>query len=159
MLLAIVTGQRLGDISAMKFCDIWDEHLHIVQEKTGARLAIPLSLRCNALNMTVGGVVSRCRDRVVSPFLVHYFRATSMAPRGGQVSANTLSTNFGRARDQAAIDWGDGTPATFHEQRSLAERLYKGQGVDTRLLLGHKSQKQTDQYHDDRGKDWITLAV
>jgi integrase len=45
MLLALVTGQRLGDIANMKFADIWDDHLHIVQEKTGTRLAIPLSLR------------------------------------------------------------------------------------------------------------------
>ncbi|HIE0263645.1 TPA: integrase, partial [Proteus mirabilis] len=34
MLLALITGQRLGDISAMKFSDIWDDHLHIIQEKT-----------------------------------------------------------------------------------------------------------------------------
>jgi hypothetical protein len=34
---------------------------------------------------------------------------------------------------------GDGTPATFHEQRSLAERLYEAQGIDTKNL-GHKSQ-------------------
>ena len=41
MLLAIVTGQRLGDISRMKFSDIWDDHLHVEQEKTGSKLAIP----------------------------------------------------------------------------------------------------------------------
>lgn len=32
MLLALVTGQRLGDISRMKFSDIWDDHLHIIQK-------------------------------------------------------------------------------------------------------------------------------
>ena len=37
MLLAIVTGQRLGDISRMKFSDIWDDHLHVEQEKTGSK--------------------------------------------------------------------------------------------------------------------------
>lgn len=36
MLLALVTGQRLGDISRMKFSDIWDDHLHVIQEKPGA---------------------------------------------------------------------------------------------------------------------------
>lgn len=41
MLLAIVTGQRLGDICNMKFSDVWDDMLHIEQEKTGTRLAIP----------------------------------------------------------------------------------------------------------------------
>lgn len=29
----------------MKFSDIWDDHLHIIQEKTGTKLAIPLSIQ------------------------------------------------------------------------------------------------------------------
>lgn len=159
MLLALVTGQRLGDISKMKFSDIWDDHLHIEQEKTGSKLAIPLSLRLNAINWSLRDVVARCRDYAVSPYLVHFFRATSQAERGAQVKANTLTMNFSKARDQVEIDWGDGTPATFHEQRSLSERLYNEQGVDTRKLLGHKTQQQTDKYHDDRGKEWQKVII
>ncbi len=158
MLLAVVTGRRLGDISSMKFCDIWGDHLHVIQEKTGAKLAIPLSIRCDALNMSLREVVARCRDYSISQYLVHYFRPTSMAQRGAKVPGNTLATNFSKARDKTDIDWGDGTPATFHEQRSLAERLYKSQGINTQILLGHKTQSQTDRYHDDRGKDWIKVS-
>ncbi|RKR64998.1 phage integrase family protein [Yokenella regensburgei] len=160
MLLALVTGQRLGDISNMKFSDIWDDQLHIVQEKTGSKIAIPLSLRLDAINLSLRDVVTRCRDYVVSPYLIHYFRSTSQAERGAKVSSNTLTTNFSKARDKAEIDWGgDGTPASFHEQRSLAERLYKDQGINTQKLLGHKSPNQTARYHDNRGKDWIRVAV
>lgn len=159
MLLALVTGQRLGDISNMKFSDIWDDHLHIVQEKTGSKIAIPLSLRLNAINWSLRDVVARCRDYAVSPYLVHFFRATSQAERGAQVKSNTITMNFSKARDKAEIDWGDGTPATFHEQRSLSERLYEAQGIDTQKLLGHKSPNQTARYHDDRGKDWTTIAI
>ncbi|HHV7362585.1 TPA: site-specific integrase [Escherichia coli] len=159
MLLALVTGQRLGDISKMKFSDIWEDHLHVIQEKTGSKIAIPLSLRLNAINWCLRDVVARCRDYAVSPYLVHFFRTTSQAERGAQVKANTLTMNFSRARDLAEIDWGTGTPATFHEQRSLSERLYKEQGVDTRKLLGHKTQQQTDRYHDDRGKGWSKVAL
>lgn len=159
MLLAVITGQRIGDISNMKFSDIWDGAIHVVQQKTGAKVAIPLSIKCEAIGWSLEDVVKRCRDYAVSPYLVHYFRSTSQAQRGAQVTSSTLTTNFSRARDKAEIDWGDGTPATFHEQRSLSERLYKAQGIDTKSLLGHKSQKQTDRYHDDRGKDWITVAV
>ncbi|VFS14485.1 Site-specific recombinase XerD [Yokenella regensburgei] len=143
MLLALVTGQRLGDISDMKFSDIWDDHLHIEQEKTGSKIAIPLSLRLNAINWSLRDVVARYRDYAVSPNLVHFFQATSQAERGAQVKSNTLTTNFSKARDKAEINWGDGTPATFHEQRSLAERLYEVQGVYTQKLLGHKSPNQT----------------
>ncbi|EEV1759722.1 tyrosine-type recombinase/integrase [Escherichia coli] len=159
MLLALVTGQRLGDISKMKFSDIWDDHLHVEQEKTGSKIAIPLSLRLNVINWSLRDVVARCRDYAVSPFLIHFFRATSQAERGAQVKANTLTMNFSKARDLAEIDWGTGTPATFHEQRSLSERLYKEQGIDTRKLLGHKTQQQTDRYHDDRGKGWSKVAL
>ena len=159
MLLALVTGQRLGDISRMKFSDIWDDHLHVIQEKTGSKIAIPLSLRLNAINWSLRDVVARCRDYAVSPYLVHFFRTTSQAERGAQVKSNTLTMNFSKARDLAGIDWGDGSPATFHEQRSLSERLSKEQGLDTQKLLGHKTQQQTDRYHDDRGKGWSKVAL
>ena len=103
--------------------------------------------------------MARCRDYAVSPYLIHFFRATSQAERGAQVKSNTITMNFSKARDKANIDWGDGTPATFHEQRSLSERLYKEQGINTQKLLGHKTQKQTDRYNDDRGKDWVKISV
>ncbi|HAT3808369.1 TPA: tyrosine-type recombinase/integrase [Morganella morganii] len=154
-----ITRQRLGDISEMKFSDIWDEHLHISQEKTGAKLAIPLSLRCNALNISLREVIAKCRDLYVSKYLIHYTKSTSQSQPGEQVTANTLTTNFKKARNKADIDWGEGTPATFHEMRSLSERLYREQEINTKNLLGHKSQQQTDKYHDDRGKDWIKVVV
>ncbi|WP_368681509.1 hypothetical protein, partial [Serratia marcescens] len=28
----------------------------------------------------------------------------------------------------------------------------------TQILLGHKTQSQTDRYHDDRGKEWIKMS-
>lgn len=83
-----------------------------------------------------------------------FLRATSQAERGALVKSSTLTTNFSKARDKADIPLQEGkTPSDFHEQRSLAERLYKAQGENTKELLGHRSQQQTDGYHDDRGKD------
>lgn len=126
---------------------------------TGQRLAIPLSLRCQALNISLRDVIAGCRDLYVSKYLVHYTRNTSQSQPGGQVTANTLTTNFKKARDKTDIDWGEGTPATFHEMRSLSERLYREQGINTKKLLDHKNQQQTDKYHDDRGKDWIKVLI
>ncbi|HHL2711978.1 TPA: phage integrase Arm DNA-binding domain-containing protein [Yersinia enterocolitica] len=159
MLLAVITGQRLGDIVVMKFSDIWDEHLHIVQGKTGARLAIPLSLRCNALNVTLKEVISQCRDGIVSPYVLHHHHTVASAKRGGQIKDKTVTSTFSSARDASGLIWKEGTPPTFHEQRSLSERLYREQGIDTKSLLGHKNQTMTDKYNDDRGKEWITIAV
>ncbi|HCD6704921.1 TPA: phage integrase Arm DNA-binding domain-containing protein [Klebsiella pneumoniae] len=158
MLLAIVTGQRLGDICNMKFSDVWDDMLHIEQEKTGTRLAIPLSLRNEALNITLSDVISKCRDSVVSKYLVHFRHSTSQASRGDQVSTKTLTSTFKKARDKSGLSWERGTAPTFHEQRSLSERLYREQGIDTQKLLGHKTIKMTDRYNDDRGKEWIVVG-
>ncbi len=159
MLLAVVTGQRLGDISRMKFSDVWDDHLHVEQEKTGMKLAIPLSLRCNELEISLREVINRCRDMIVSPYILHIHHTTGKAKRGGQVSSASITASFSHVRDRSGLEWTEGTPPTFHEQRSLSERLYRAQGIDTQKLLGHRSQVMTDRYNDDRGKDWVVLAI
>ncbi len=159
MLLALITGQRLGDICKMQFKDIWDDMLHVEQEKTGSRLAIPLDLKCDAIDLSLRDVISKCRDAVVSKYLVHFRHTSSQATRGDQVSTSSLTSTFKKARDKSGLDWDKGTAPTFHEQRSLSERLYREQGVDTQKLLGHKTQKMTDRYNDDRGKDWVVVSA
>lgn len=159
MLLAVVSGQRSGDISKMKFADIWDDHLHIEQQKTGVRLAIPLSLRCNELDICLRDVISQCRDKILSPFIIHHHHDSGHAKRGGQVLTDSLGMHFRLARDASGINWDDKTPPTFHEQRSLSERIYRAQGIDTKTLLGHSSQKMTDKYNDERDSGWKKLAI
>ncbi|HBO25094.1 MAG TPA: integrase [Providencia sp.] len=159
MLLALVTGQRIGDIVKMKFSDIWDDMLHIEQEKTGSKLAIPLSIKCDVIDMTLKQVISICRDAVVSKYIVHYRHTTAKAKRGDQVTTRTLTTTFKRARDKCGLEWQEKSAPSFHEQRSLSERLYREQGINTQKLLGHKSQKMTDKYNDDRGKEWQIVAI
>jgi integrase len=157
MLLALVTGQRLGDICNMKFSDIWDDMLHIEQEKTGSKVAIPLNLKCEELGLTLRDVVAKCRDAVISKYLVHFRHSTSQATRGDRVSSSSLTTTFKKARNKCGVEWEEGTAPTFHEQRSLSERMYREQGIDTKKLLGHRSSKMTDKYNDDRGKDWVVI--
>lgn len=159
MLIALVTGQRLGDIAKMQFQDVWDGYLHVQQEKTGTKLAIPLSLHCAALNMTLEDVIARCRDRILSKYVIHHHHTTSQAQRGEALTISSITTGFSKARKMTSIEWGNGSPPTFHEQRSLAERLYRDQGMDTKRLLGHKNQVQTDKYNDDRGKDWLIVNL
>lgn len=156
MLLALVTGQRREDIVRMKFSDVWDGHLHVVQGKTDMRLALPLSLHCDAVGMTLEEVIAGCRDRVVSPYLVH----SRQQKKGQPMSKDNLSDYFAVARDMAGVNPPAGkTPTTFHEQRSLAERLYRAQGIDTKTLLGHKVQATTDRYNDTRGQEWVKLVI
>jgi integrase len=156
MLLALVTGQRREDICHMKFSDVWDGHLHIVQGKTGNRLALPLTLRCDAIGMTLREVIEGCRDRMLSHYFIHSPRQKKAKP----MSKDNLSDYFAEARDKAGIFPPSGkTPTTFHEQRSLSERLYRAQGIDTKTLLGHKVQATTDRYNDTRGQEWTKLVI
>lgn len=95
----------------------------------------------------------------MSKYLVHFRHSTSQAIRGDKVSANSITRTFKKARNHCGISWAEGAAPTFHEQRSLSERLYSEKGVDTQKLLGHKTQKMTDRYNDGRVKEWIVVAV
>ncbi|WP_312911038.1 phage integrase Arm DNA-binding domain-containing protein [Stutzerimonas nitrititolerans] len=161
MELAVLTGQRRDDIAAMMFKDVHDDHLHVVQAKTGARLRISTKLRLESLGLELGEVVKACRDAVVSKHLVHHSRTVSRATPGMPIMLDTLSSAFSVARDRAIAKTGinlSESPPTFHEMRSLAARLHAAEGRDPQALLGHKSAAMTALYRDSRGAEWIDVA-
>jgi integrase len=73
---------------------------------------------------------------------------TSAQPRR-RVGGQAVSKYFKLARDAVAPYTGPGKPPSFHEIRSLSERLYRAQGMDTQTLLGHRCRRMTDKYNDD----------
>ena len=152
--LALVTGQRRSDLCNMKFSDVWDDHLHVQQVKTGVRLALPLALRLDAVGLTLAEVIEDCKGYAVgSEFLLRKHD-------GHQLGDASLSARFEVAREAASP--ASEHPPSLHECRSLSERLYRKQGINTMVLLGHKHQAMTDVYNDDRGLsrgEWKTLAI
>jgi integrase len=165
MYLALLTAQRRGDIAAMKFSDVKDGHLFIVQQKSKGEIRLQQDLRIGlkAVGMTIGDAIQNCRDLVVSRFMVHHTEHQGSAKPGDPVSENGISNAFQAAREAAGITAeGDGrTPPTFHEVRSLAERLYREEyGAEfTRDILGHKDIKMTNKYDDMRGKGYKIISV
>ena len=157
MLLALVTGQRREDIGAMKFRDVKDGRLQIEQGKTGARISIATTLRLESIGMSVRDVIDRCRDRVVSPHMIHHTSTYTHSRPGDPVHIDTISRRFSDARNATGLTW-EGTPPTFHEIRSLAGREYARQGLNVQNLLGHTQQKMTDSYLNDRGREWIEVG-
>ncbi|EOJ8429320.1 hypothetical protein ACM43E_004821 [Escherichia coli] len=125
------------------------------------KLAIPLNLRCDAIGMTLAEVISKCRDRVVSPYLIHHVKHHAYGKAGSHVPEKTISKYFKEARDKANIDWPKDCIALppFHEQRSLSSRTYKAQGIDVKTLLGHKTEAMSTMYGDDRGLEWNKLVI
>lgn len=156
-LLALVTGQRRGDLCRMQFDDVRDGHLHVCQEKTGALVRIPLDLRLDVIDVSVCEAIEMCRGYAKGN--VYMLRKST----GAQLSPDSLSARFETAREGAlGMYKGDKMPPCLAECRSLAERLYSAQGIDTQTLLGHTRYKMTELYHNDRGLSagqWKTLKI
>lgn len=84
--------------------------------------------------------------------MIHHHHTTSQAERGEALTISSITTGLIKARKMTSLTENDTLP-TFYEQRSLAERLYREQGMDIQHYLVIKNQTQTDKYDDDRGKD------
>jgi enterobacteria phage integrase len=161
--LALVTAQRREDVARAEFSAFHDGGWWCVQESEKAthahRIFIPLDLKLDAFGMSLGDVLSQCRRTgVLSRHLVHQTERTGNSPVGSRIWIDTISRRFTDTLETLGLDWGEKTPPTFHELRSLSERLYAAQGgVNTQHLLGHNDAATTALYHDSRGSEWIRI--
>lgn len=160
MALALVSAQARESVAAGKFVDIRDGCWWNERGKTGARIVLPLELRLNAFDMTLGDVVKQCRATgIVSKSLVHQTERAKGATLGKAMHVDKITRVFSAELAALGLAWGDKEPPTFHEIRSLSERLYKAQGnVNTQELLGHKDPRTTALYHDGRG-EWVRVGI
>lgn len=161
MALALVSGQRREDIANAKFAAFHDQAWYCVQESEKSthphRIIIPFDLKPQGFHLCLGDVVAQCRRTgVVSPYLVHQTQSAGNSPVGSQIWVDTISRRFSETLAKAQVTEN---PPTFHEIRSLAERLYSSQGIDTQALLGHNQQSTTALYHDSRGSEWTTVRT
>jgi integrase len=111
--------------------------------------------------MSVDSVIKACRDNVLSPFIVHHIAKVNHVHAGAGVTINGISNAFQKAREAAGIvAAADRTPPSFHEIRSLAERLYREQyGAEfAQSILGHKHASMTAKYDDMRGQGWDVVV-
>lgn len=158
LLLALITGQRRADLQKMRFDDVRNGMLYIEQQKTGSRIALPIALRLDVVGLTLADAIEGCRAYAPpGPTLLR--KTTGEAPCVASLSAvfrDAYVAIYGR-------EWPkDGTPPSLHECRSLSERLYRTQGIDTQTLLGHANSAMTDVYNDDRGLsrgEWKILSL
>lgn len=164
MNLALLTGQRVSDISTMRFADVKDGYLYVDQAKAQGttKLKLDTNIRMDALGMSISDAVKQCRDRIVSASLVHQTRTSGTYRAGDAVSQDGISNAFSDVRDALRIAGGkDKTPPTFHEIRSLAEREYRKQyGKEfAQALLGHKTEIMSSKYDDLRGSDYQIVSI
>jgi len=159
MLLALVSAQDLSTIATWERSFQTDGYAVLLRGKTGAKVAIPLEIRLNVIGLSLADVIARCRATgVVSKYLIHHVKHNNAAPKGGKVKTKSISDKFREARKLAGIT--DAEAPTFHELRSLSKRLYIEQGgVDTKALLGHKSDATAALYADSRGLEPVKVRI
>lgn len=163
--LSLLTLLRREDVAGLRFADVRDGALWVVPQKTEGTSAVRLRIR---LGPELAALVARCRDAVVSPFLVHRLPEKAK-PRGKQAAGRVHHTQvmpeqitraFAEARDAAGVS--DESPPTFHEIRSLGGALLREQGwtlQQVQALMGHASEAMTSVYLEGHEVPWSDVET
>jgi len=153
--LALITAQRRTDILDMRFDGVREGHLYVVQKKT-AKASDAAWIRFR-VTPELQAVISRCRDDVVSPYLVHRKpdrlkqKQAQTKDHWTKVEERYLTRAFKDARDAAECykGWKEEEMPGFHEVRALSLHLYKKAGKDGQKIAGHASEGMTRNYQRD----------
>lgn len=126
--LALLTGQRPADVLKLKRSDIRDGALHLVQNKTGARLAIEVTGELAAVIARIG---ERPRT-AISAFLIQ-------DDNGQPLTQHALRSRFDKARELAKVSF------QFRDIRAKAA-TDTGDLAHSQKLLAHKNREMTEHY-------------
>lgn len=158
--LSLLTLLRREDVASAKFADVRDGALYVVPAKTEGSTLVRLRI---ALTDDLAALLARCRDDVVSPYLIHRLPGKAKGQRDRangrdhhtQVMPEQISRAFKEAREAAGI--GGDNPPTFHEIRSLGGALLIDAGWTERqvqVLMGHASEAMTQHYLEGHEAPW-----
>jgi integrase len=129
--LCYLTGQRIGDILAIKNSDITSSGIEFAQEKTGNKVIVDMTDDMRA-------VIAEAR-RIHPP---HERAEVLLYTRGfKRYSYATIKDAFNRARTAAGV-----TNVTIHDLRAMSGTDAEAQGLDPTLLLAHTTSQQTKRY-------------
>ena len=161
MALALITLQRRGDLVRVRYSDLDSGVLQVVQAKTGKhghRAFLKIQSGTTLLD-----VIRQSREiRPLCPFIIHRLPKRRVPFQGqehhAQITGEYLGKEFKKVRDSIPEikDIPSVQRPTFHEIRALGGALYLEQGFSkeyVNLLMGHTSQKMTDEYTDQH-QNW-----
>lgn len=163
--LSLLTLLRREDVALARFADIRDGALWVIPAKTDTTSMARLKI---AMTPDLEALVARCRDDVLSPFIIHRLplRARPQGQRAPdrqhhtQVMPDQISRAFQAARAAAGI--GGENPPTFHEIRSLGGALLVTECGWTKeqvqALMGHGDVATTTIYLDGHEMPWSEVA-
>ena len=163
--VSLLTLLRREDVVTLRFSDAHDGALCVIplktRESTGLRLKIALSDELAAL-------LARCRDAVVSPYLIHRLpekaRPAHMRAKGRQhhtqVLPEQLTREFAEVRNAVGIK--SDNPPSFHEVRSLGGALLQEAGwtlEQVQALMGHAEEGMTKLYLEGHEAPWQAVST
>jgi integrase len=132
--LCLLTGQRIGDVLGIQRTDCLEEGLQFVQRKTGAALVVAWTPELRA----AVDAAKRAHGRIASKWLVK-------GDQGRPLAYQPIWRDWKAACTAAGV-----AGATIHDLRAMAATEAKRQGLDAQALLGHRSERMTQQYLRDR---------
>lgn len=135
MSISLLTGQRIGDVLSIRYSDLSEDGIVFEQQKTGARLCVAWS---DDLRDAVA--VARALHSSVKGMTLFHARS------GTKYSYSTIRTWWDRAIAKSGVK-----NAHMHDIRAKTATDAKKQGIDSKALLGHRSDSAHDRYQ--RGKE------
>lgn len=132
--LCYLTGQRIGDVLAIKRADLAEAGIHFTQQKTGKRLVV-------AWTPELRDAVTRAKALTgnLSPMTLFYTRG------GGTPNHQNVWRAFKSAAKKAGV-----RNVTLHDLRAMAGTDADAQGLDATALLGHTDRRTTQIYLRDK---------
>jgi integrase len=147
ILLALYTGQRLSDVVRMKWSDIEEGFIHVVQQKTGTALVIPI-------HDTLRKSLDDYRDGVDGGYII------GRNDSAGPWSPSVFRARYNRDRARLGLCFGRDDAPVYHGIRKTAAALLAEGGASTREIMaigGWKRSAQVDLY--TKQADQRALAV
>jgi integrase len=130
--LCYATGQRVGDVLAIKAADILDEGIYFEQAKTGSRVIVGWT---SELRAAVAEARALKPNVIRAPYLFGHEQPTYTMVR----------KRWERAIKAAKV--GD---IHMHDIRAMSGTDADAQGIDAQALLGHKDRRTTAIYLRDK---------
>lgn len=129
--MCYLTGQRIGDVLAIRLADISEDGIAFKQEKTSARLLVKMTPDLEALIARVKALPRKVRGLTLF-----------CSPRGGKpVNYGSVKDAFAASCRKAGVE-----DATLHDLRAKSLTDTDDQGNNAQKLGGHTDAKMTQRY-------------
>lgn len=127
--LAYMTGQRIGDLLSLTHAQTGADGALFNQAKTGAKVLVQMTPDVRAVLDRIKGL-----QRVAG-------MTVFCDPQGKPVKYRTMAARWAKACKLAKVE-----DAHFHDIRAAAATDAKRDGLDSRTLLGHTTERSHQRY-------------